>query len=226
MRKSSKADSSSRLHQAVSKLEMGASVTSKVKAEPVGAYHEEVKLDAEEGQLSRFQGTPPFTATWNIGELDESGEYRFAVNGADKEGVYRTAYLTVIVLSPEEEIEVESLDLTHTGSKLLNIKPKDFISFRMTSSLVNRLNIASSTSLEIEFGSEATFTGRGLDSGVAGIFLQKFDDLLESLQQLSQKTTVRGIVKLSDTIILDANKINALSQLNGKAKFRLRVTRQ
>jgi hypothetical protein len=201
------------------------SVSVDVNVEPVGDYHEEVQLDADEGTLAPDNGIPPFKAKWDVGKLYEPGEYRYTLNGTSRDGTYRSSLLTVIVRSPEEEVDVERLDLTHVGAKLLSLKPKDMVSFRMALNLSSRMGFTAEVDIEIDFGEEASFTGRELDAGIAGIFIQKFDEILRTLAQIGRKTTLKGTVKFLETIALDAPKIATMSQLNERVTFRLRIVR-
>ncbi|MEM3712816.1 MAG: DUF499 domain-containing protein, partial [Thermoproteota archaeon] len=194
--------------------------------EPVGEYSEEVKLEVSGGSLSTSKDKPPFKADWKLTLPEGPGNYNFTVKAVGPDGTVKEVSLSVTVLSPEVDIEINKIDSTRIGAKLLSISQTDLLPLRIVIDIVSKLNIRAKASMTINFGEEASFSADSIDTGIARLFVQKFDDILRSLTLLGVKTTVMGIVTFEEPMILDSSKIAAMSPLNEKAKFKLRVKRE
>lgn len=199
-----------------------------VSIEPVNEYSEEVELKVDRGELSAYTGRVPFSVEWNIGLLDEPGSYKFAIEAVGSDGTIKKENLAVTVLSPEKEVEVDRIDLSYTGAKLLELILEDLVSLRIAIDVSAKLNLKAKVNVTVNFGKDIRFEGVGVDTGIARIFVQKFDEILRSLTQLGAETTVEGRVRFEEPVILESSKITAFGPLNDndRAKFRLRVKRE
>lgn len=127
----------------------------------------------------------------------------------------------ICVKSPEEEVEVKKLDLTHIGAKLLSISTNDSTNLKLMLNMVSKLNLNADADVRMNFGDNISFTGDRMNVKIAGLFVQKFADILRFLPSLAAQSSVIGSVKFIEPLILDSSKITAFSPL--KAKFRLRI---
>ena len=204
----------------------GEEVKVAVSVEPVNEYSEEVELKVDKGDLSECTGRVPFSVEWNVGVLDKPGNYKFVIEAVGSDGTVKKEALTVTVLSPEKEVEVNRIDLTYTGAKLLKIVPRDLVSLRIAMDVVSKLNLNAKVDVSINFGRGIRFKGEGMDTGIARIFVQKFDEILRSLTQLGTETSVESTVRFEEPVVLESSRITAFVPLNDRAIFRLRVKRE
>jgi len=181
-------------------------------------------LEVDEGSLSVERGKLPLKAEWRILAPRSTGEYSYRVTVTGSDGLSKEGLLSLIVLSPEIEIEVEEVDLKHTGAKLVSITPSNLLGLRMSLDTIPKLGVKAQVDMDISFGEEASFSASGMDTSVSRLFLEKFDDIIRALG-LEDKTKIGGIVKLEKPIPLDASKIATLTRLTGRAKFKLMVKR-
>ncbi|MEM2830883.1 MAG: DUF499 domain-containing protein, partial [Candidatus Jordarchaeales archaeon] len=107
---------------------------------PVEEYSSQVELNVEKGRVEPSRGRPPFKASWRISGL-EIGNYNFTITAKGEDGTSSSGVLTVIVESLETEIDVNKLDSTYAGAKLLRIVPRDMFSLRMSLDFVSKLNL-------------------------------------------------------------------------------------
>ncbi len=187
-----------------------------VEVKPVNEYSEEVKLTADCGHLSPTRERPPFNAVWSITAPSDPGDHRYTVEAISNR-IKVKADLSVRVKSPEEDIEVNKLD-SYTGAKLTGISTNDLMNLKKMLDVVSRLNLNAEADVRIDFGENISFTGKGMDVKIAGLFVQKFADIQRSLPSLEARS-VNGSVNI-EPVILDHSKITAFAPL--KAKFRLR----
>jgi len=195
-----------------------------VTIEPVHEYFLKVELSVDNGNISPAKGSLPIKATWSLGVL-EPGDYRFTITAQGTDGTTSSAIFAVTVESPEIEIEVEKLDLTHVGAKLLRITPKDMLSLKMALDTTYKLNLKAEAETDLIFAENIRFTGKMMDVKLAGLFVQKFSDVLRSLPSLEKAAKISSAVSLTEPTTLDASKITALTPLSEKVIFRLRVKR-
>jgi len=207
------------------RVKPGEIVEAKVSVKPVGEYPDKVKLIAEKGTLSPSEGKCPLESLWSLGVFEEPGEYAFALNALGEDGTTRSATLLVSVESLEEEVNVEKLDVTLVGAKLVYISPKDITSYRQAVELIPKLNLEAEASLTIHFGKEITFTGKNMDVRLAAIFLSKFREIVMALPDMEKEIVVGGEIKLRQPLVIDESKIAAFAPLSNKALFKLRVKR-
>lgn len=205
-------------------IKPGKEAKSKIRIEPIDEYLLEVKLKVEEGKLSLEKGKPPFETEWNFGILPP-GEYRFAVEAEGADGTTSSASLVVIVESPEVEVTVEKIDPTYVGARLLYIVPKDLLSLNIALDRVSRLNINAEANITVNFGENINFAGNRMNVRIAGLFVQKFSDIIRSLPSLEKKAKVSGSINLLEPIVLDSSKIMALTPLSERVSFGLKVER-
>jgi hypothetical protein len=196
-----------------------------VTVEPVEEYPLEVKLNADRGEIKPAEGALPLKSTWTIGTL-EPGEYTYTVTAQGSNGTAASTVLTVTVESPEIEIEVEKLDKSHIGAKLLRITPKNLLYLNMSLDKTSKLNFKAEADATIAFGENVRFSGNNMDIKLAGLFIQKFSDILRSLPSLEKEAKVTSIIRLIEPVTLDSSKITALTPLSEKVSFRLRVERR
>jgi len=205
------------------KVKPGEKVEAKVSVKPVGAYPFKVKLSAEKGTLSIDEGKCPLESLWSLGVFEEPGDYAFSLNALGEDGTQASASLTVSVESLEMEMDVEKLDLTHVGAKLVHISPKDLTSYRQAVEIISKLNLEAYASLTVQFGREIRFTGESMDVKLASLFLSKFREIVMSLPEVEKETKAGGTIKLRQPTPLDESKITAFAPISNKAIFRLRV---
>jgi hypothetical protein len=207
------------------RIKPGESVEAKVFVKPVGVYPHKVRLSTDKGVLSTGEGECPFESSWNLGAFEEPGDYVFKLDAMGEDGTTTSVSLTVSVESLEEEVNVEKLDVTHVGAKLIHISPKDLTSYRQAVEVISKLNLEAEASLSVQFGKEISFTGMSMDVKLAALFLSKFREIIMALPQMERETVVSGVIKLRQPIVLDSSKITAFVPLSNKAYFRLRVKR-
>jgi len=202
----------------------GEEVKTTVSVEPVHEYSFRVELSVDNGKISPAKGSLPLKAIWSLGVL-EPGDYKFTITARGTDGTTFSTMFAVTVESPEIEIEVEKLDLTHVGAKLLRITPKDMVSLKMSLDTTSKLNFKAEAETDLIFAENIHFTGKMMDVKLAGLFVQKFSDILRSLPSLEKKAKISSAVSLTEPVTLDASKITALTPLSEKVTFRLRVKR-
>jgi len=191
-----------------------------VEVKPIEEYSEDVELSVDYGDLSLTREKPPFNAIWSFTAPSDPGDYTYTVK-AISNSIEAKASLFVNVKSPEEDIEVNELDSTHIGAKLLSVSANDPTNLKMMLDIVSRLRLNADTHVKMNFGDNISFTGDKMNVKIAGLFVQKFTDILRSLPSLAAQSSVNGSVKFIEPVILDSPKIMAFAPL--KAKFRLRV---
>jgi predicted AAA+ superfamily ATPase len=195
-----------------------------VTIDPIEEYPFEVKLNVDKGEINPSKSTLPLKALWNIGIL-KPGDYKFTIIAEGADGTTSKAILTVTVESPEIEIQVETIDLMHTGAKLLCIIPKDMLSLRMGLSIASKLNLRAEADINLIIGENIQFTGKGMNIKIAELFIQKFNDILRSLPSLEKELKVESIIRFIEPITLDSSKISSLMPLSKNASFKIMVER-
>lgn len=206
-------------------IEPGKPVEAYVKVEPAGGYSEKITIKVDEGTLDIKEGYPPFTAKWSLPTLHEPGKYTFTVRATGSDGISKDETLNVVVLSPEIDIDVSKLDLTHVGSKLVSITVSDLPSLRLCLSIVSRLGVEVKADVDISFGGWATFKGEDMDTAIARIFVDKFDDIMRQLPRLDRETSVKASIMFDEPLTIDSSRIAPLQPLSGRVKFKLKVRR-
>ncbi|MCX8185269.1 MAG: DUF499 domain-containing protein [Sulfolobales archaeon] len=192
---------------------------------PIASYDLPIGVEVDKGTVAPSRGKPPLEVTWDLGTIEEIGHHEFRVRAVGEDGVESVKTLTVVVESLEEEIDVEKLDPTHVGAKLIQITPKDLIALQIAADTLSRLNQeATLPQLIIAFGENITFSCRDIDSKLASYFAQKFRDIEMTLK--FKETKFVGTLKLKQPVALDSSKINAFKLLSGKAVFRLQVMKK
>ncbi len=208
-----------KLSQSSVEVMPGEMVEVSVEVKPIDEYSEEVELTVDYGDLNLTKGKPPFNAIWSFTASDP-GDHTYAVKATSND-IIAKANLFISVKSPEEEVEVEKLDLTHAGAKLLSISTNDSTNLKLMLNMVSKLNLNADADVRMNFGDNISFTGDRMNVKIAGLFVQKFADILRFLPSLAAQSSVIGSVKFIEPVILDSSKITAFSPL--KAKFRLRI---
>ena len=206
-------------------IKAGERATVKASVTPIDSYDFPITVETEKGLATPDSGKAPFEITWDLGAIEEVGEHKFRIKAVGEDGTESTSVLTVIVESLEEEVEVEKLDLTHVGAKLIQITPKNLTALQMAAETVSKLSQeAMVPQLLVAFGENITFSCREIDSKLAGYFAQKLRDIEITLKL--QETKFAGSLKLKQPITLDSSKITAFTPLSEKALFKLRVMRK
>jgi len=200
-------------------------VNATVTVDPVEEYPFEVELSADDGKISPSKGMLSLKAAWSLGIL-KPGDYKFTITARGTNGTISSTILTVTVESPEIEIEVEKLDLTHVGAKLLRVTPKDLLSVRIGLDTTLKLNLKAEADTDLIFGENVRFTGNKMDVKLAGLFIQKFSDILRSMPLLEKEARVSCVIRLIEPVTLDSSRITGFTPLSGKVSFRLRVERR
>ena len=194
-----------------------------VKVEPVEEYPFQVELTAGHGKISSPRGKPPFETSWSIGQL-EPGYHNFTLTAKGEDEFTSSLTVTVTVESPEEEVEVNKLDLAHEGAKLLSINLIDMTSLKLALSLASKLNLKAEADIRLEIDESIKFSGENMDLKLASIFVEKFIDVLRLLPSLEEKVRLGSSIRLKEPVTLDDVKIRNLAQLDEKnTSFRLRV---
>ncbi|MEM4676732.1 MAG: DUF499 domain-containing protein [Candidatus Korarchaeota archaeon] len=210
-----------------SSLKIKAGEEARVKAliTPTDSYDHLITIEAERGTVIPDKGRAPFEVTWDVGILEKVGEYKFRVKAVGEDGTEFTTTLSIIVESLEEEVDVEKLDLTHIGAKLIQITPKNLIALQMATEALSKLNQeAIIPQLTITLGENVKLLCKEIDSKLAGYLAQKFRDI-EMMLNLKE-TQLEGSLKLKQPLTLDSSNITAFASLSGKVLFKLRVMKE
>lgn len=206
-------------------IKTGEQVKVKASITPIDSYDLPISIKTEKGTVTPDKGKAPFEAVWDLGVIEEIGGHRFRIRAIGEDGTESASNLTVIVESLEEEIDVEKLDLTHVGSKLVQITPKNLTALQMAAETLSKLNQeATVPQLVIIFEENITFSCREIDSKLAGYFAQKLRDIEMTLKL--KETEFTGSLKLKQPITLDSSKITAFTPLSEKAMFKLRMMKK
>ncbi|MGB9622327.1 MAG: DUF499 domain-containing protein, partial [Candidatus Bathyarchaeia archaeon] len=200
----------------------GEEIEAIVTVSPVEEYSSQVELAVESGRIDPPRGKPPFKASWRISGLG-TGNYSFTIAASGEDGANASGVLTVVVESLETEIEVNRLDSTYVGAKLLRLVPSDMLSLRMGLDFVSKLNLKAEAYVDLILGENIRFTGNKMDPKLAWLFIQKFDDILRSLPSLAKESKLDISIDFTEPPTLDDVKIRVLASLSEKALFRLRV---
>ncbi|MEM3661088.1 MAG: DUF499 domain-containing protein [Thermoproteota archaeon] len=200
----------------------GEEIETTITVSPVEEYSSQVELSVEKGRVEPSRGRPPFKASWKISGL-EIGNYNFTITASGEDGASSSRVLTVIVESLETEIDVNKLDSTYVGAKLLRMVPSDMLSLRMSLDFVSKLNLKAEAYIDLMLGGNIRFTGNKIDPKLAWLFIQKFDDILRSLPSLEKESKFNFSIEFTEPPTLDDVKIRMLTPLSEKALFRLRV---
>jgi hypothetical protein len=203
-------------------VRQGQEVIVDVDVNPVHEYSYDVELIVEKGEIIPNKGSLPLRAKWSIGIL-EPGSHEFKIIGRGSDGKEETAILSVIVESEEVEKEVEKLDKEYIGAKLISIKPKDMLALRLTVDAISKLNWDSSTSMNVSFADEISFSGKNMEPVIVRIFAEKFNEILGTIPFSNARFD--SIVSLKKPIVLNDVMINNLRNLFDKVVFRLRMRR-
>ena len=206
-------------------VKVGEEVKVKATIKPIDSYDFPIRIEVEKGMAKPERGKAPFEVTWELGTLEGIGEYMFKIKAIGEDGTETMATLNVRVESLEEEIETETLDLTHLGAKLTQIIPKNLISMQMATETLSKLNQeAFVPEFIIRFEENITFSCKDVDSKIVGYFVQKLRDIEMTLKL--KETQFMGVLKLKQPIILDNPKITAFTPLSEKVKFKLMVMKK
>jgi predicted AAA+ superfamily ATPase len=191
--------------------------------EPVEDYSEEIELKVEKGELNQSKGRPPMEVVWEI-LPEKTGSFFIKAIGSD--GLHKESSVSVVILRPEEEKEVEEIDLSVSGEKLLSIRSSELSSLKIAIENVNKLGIKAKASITADFGGNIGFLANGVGIEVARFLVQKLDEISRFMLQIKSNISVEGNIEFEEPVVLDGSKISVLSQLNKKAKFRLLAKRK
>jgi len=206
-------------------IKTGEKVKVRASVMPIDSYNFPISIEIEKGVVTPSKGNAPFDVDWDLGVIEEVGEHKFKIKAIGEDGTESTSTLTIIVESLEEEIETESLDLTHAGAKLIQIIPKSLTALQIATEILSKLNQeAVVPQLTITFEEKITFSCKEIDSKLAGYFAQKLRDIEMALK--FKETKLIGALKLKQPIVLDSSKITAFAPLSEKAMFKLRVMKK
>jgi len=206
-------------------VKVGEEVKVKATIKPIDSYDFPIRIEVERGMAKPEMGKAPFEVTWELGTLEGIGEYVFKIKAIGEDGTETMATLNVRVESLEEEIETETLDLTHLGAKVTQIIPKNLISMQMATETLSKLNQeAFVPEFIIRFEENITFSCKDVDSKIVGYFVQKLRDIEMTLKL--KETQFMCVLKLKQPITLDNPKITAFTPLSEKVKFKLMVMKK
>ncbi|MCX8186953.1 MAG: ATP-binding protein [Sulfolobales archaeon] len=206
-------------------IKSGERVKVKASVEPINLYESLIRIYVDEGEVQPKEGKAPFKVTWDLGVIDKLGEHKFKIRAVSEEGKEYVSTLTVIVESPEEVFEVEGLNSTHVGGKLIQINPKDLIALRMAAETLSKLSQeATVTELTLSYGDNSTLSFRNVDSRRINQLVQKLNEI-EGILNL-KITKFEGVLRLKQPMIIESSKITAFMPLNGKALFKIQVMKK
>lgn len=192
---------------------------------PIDSYDLSIKIETEKGKATPDNGKAPFEITWDLGVIEEIGDYKFKIRAIGEDGTESASTLTIRVESLEEEIETEKIDSIHLGAKLIQVTPKNLTALLMTTETLSKLNLeATAPQLIIMFEENITFSCKEIDSKRAGYLAQKLRDIQMTLKL--KETQFIGTLKLKQPIVLDESKITVLSPLSEKTVFKLCVMKK
>jgi len=207
-------------------VRQGEKVQVKVRLNPVDEYLWDVELKVTAGEIKPSRGKVPLEASWEISTLQDPGEQKFIIEAIGEDGSHTSSFLTVFVESLEEEIDVESLDISWSGAKLIHIIPRNLISLKMALDTISKLNPRAEANITINFGDNISFKGNNIDVKLAGLFVQRFIDIIIGLPSLEKELKVDGNIEFKDPVVLDSSRIAALTPISNNAIFKLRVEKK
>ncbi len=203
-------------------IKAGERVKVKALIRSTDSYNLPIKIEVDRGTITPSEGKAPFEVMWDLGIIEEVGDYEFEIKAIGEDGTKFTSTLTVRVESLEEEIETERLDSTHTGTQLIQVTPKNLVALQMAVETLSKLNQEAIVSqLLITFDGIITISSKEIDSKLAGYLAQKLREIEMTLRV--KETRFEGVLKLKQPMTLDESKITAFTPLSEKVIFKLRV---
>lgn len=203
------------------KIKPGEAIVIKVSAIPIESYDFPIKLKANRGNIDPETSKPPFEATWNLGKIDEPGEYDFEILATSEDGKEFRTKVKILVESYEEEIETENLDEGLLNTKLIQIMPTNLLSLFMATEALSKLGQeAFVPKMSVKFGDNVNFQCTNIDSKLANFFAQKLREISMSLRL--EETDFTALITLKQPLLLDEAKIRAFLPISKKAIFTIK----
>jgi len=206
-------------------LKPGEEAQAIISVEPIEKYSEEVELEVDKGSLEPKKGKLPLKVKWRLDTKLEPGDYSFNVIAYGADGTSASTTFSVSVESLEEEVSVKMIEPEHENTKLLSIEPKDILSLRMSLEIISKLNLKAKANVRLSFGENVEFNCNNVDTKLASLFIQKFEDLLRVLPSLRDEAKLDSAVIFDEPVILDKAKITSLTPLYERVSFKLRIKR-
>jgi predicted AAA+ superfamily ATPase len=206
-------------------LNQGEKAVFEISIEPVEDYSEEIELQVEEGELSQGKGRPPMKVSWEVTPR-RVGRFPLKIRAVSSDGLLKEESVSIVILSPEEERDVDKIDSSISGEKLLSISSSDLISLKIAIENVSKLGMKAKVNIDAEFGGNIRFSMEGVSIDIARFLVQKLDEISRQASQLGLRTHLNGSIELENHVVLDDQKIAVLSQLNGRVIFKLLVRRK
>ena len=206
-------------------LNQGEKAVFKISIEPIEDYSEEIELQVEEGELSQSRGRPPMEASWEIMPR-RTGSFSIKIKAMSSDGQLKEESVYIIISSPEEERDVDKIDQSFSGEKLLSISSFDLLSLKIAIENVIKLGMKAKVSIDARFGESIRFSAERVDTDMARFLVQKLDEISRYMSQFGLKERAEGNIEFEKHTVLDDQKIAVLSQLNGRASFKLLLRRK
>jgi predicted AAA+ superfamily ATPase len=200
-----------------------ASAQVKFGVEAIGEYKEKVELQVNHGEIEPRVGTPNFEGNWKIEAELRPGTYRYKLSAIGADGSSRTQELVVNVESEYKIIEVDTIDMSKSGSCLLAVKPRSTSNFKLVTDTLNKLQIVGQARISLKIGEKIKFEAQGVVAEIVSFLTQRFEECIERYGTLLETPEYSGEIGLSEPVIIDARIISNLRPLNKKAIFVLQV---
>ncbi|MFN7105985.1 MAG: DUF499 domain-containing protein, partial [Pyrobaculum sp.] len=187
-----------------------------VVVKPIESYDRPIRLEVDVGTVSPGEGVGEFTALWEVGAVEGAGGRKFKIRAVGEDGVAREEILTVVVETPEVEIETDVLSRSHVGASLVEIRPKTLVATRTALDLVDKYKWDAKASLTVRFDN-AEFKSGEIDVKLLNAVIRH----LIEIERVFGMSTVECVVKLASPVKLDERLVAAFSSPSLRASFKL-----
>jgi predicted AAA+ superfamily ATPase len=189
----------------------------------IGDFSETVTLHVDNGSIKPPSSKPPFRGTWSITAPAKPGTYTMVMT-AKSASLTRTFQFNLVVESEYRVLETESLDSTHEGGELLEIRPYSIPVFKVAADTLEKLGVEGKSKAKVTVGSLVVFESSELHPSICSFLLQRFEEFKERYNTLQTFDMMRtfdysGSMELTKPLRLDQRSISNLAMLNKKARF-------
>lgn len=202
-------------------------VNVKFSVESIGESPEMVELETDIGSIIPSKGKPPFDGIWSLVADNKSGTYE-KVLIAKSMKMNRSCVLNILVEGEYKTVEVDSIDISRSGSLLIEIKPYSVSAFKTASDILDKLGLGGKANSEVKFDNKITLKVVDTNPSICSFLLQRFGEFNEIFGNFFQNFDYSGTIELTKPLILEQRAITNLQNLNpmnsiAKAKFVFQV---